>query len=96
MAKSLTTMTQEKKSSTVEMSRSALFSYMDQYDTDVQTQIMPEAISPEPVVILYLNEKNAIKNTIVCILRTGNEGFYPSFSAGANNHRASGTAGCRP
>jgi len=48
MAKSLTTITQEKKSSTVEMSRSALFNYMDQYDTDVQTQIREEPIAPQP------------------------------------------------
>jgi len=48
MAKALTTMTQEKKSQTVEMSRSALFSYMDQYDTDVQTQVREEPIAPTP------------------------------------------------
>jgi serine/threonine protein kinase len=48
MAKDLTTMTQEKKASTVELSRSALFNYMDQYDTDVQTEVLDEPIAPEP------------------------------------------------
>ncbi len=48
MAKSLTTVTQEKKSQTVEMSRSALFNYMDQYDTDVQTAVREEPIDPKP------------------------------------------------
>jgi serine/threonine protein kinase len=48
MAKSLTTIAQEKKASTVELSRSALFNYMDQYDTDVQTEILEEPISAEP------------------------------------------------
>ena len=48
MAKDLTTMTQEKKANTVELSRSALFNYMDQYDTDVQTEVLAEPISPEP------------------------------------------------
>ena len=48
MAKDLTTITQEKKANTVELSRSALFNYMDQYDTDVQTDILAEPILPTP------------------------------------------------
>lgn len=48
LAKALTTMTQEKRANTVELSRSALFNYMDQYDTDVQTEVMPEPITPAP------------------------------------------------
>lgn len=48
MAKALTSVSEEKKSNTVKLSRNELFSYMDQYDTDVQTSLMPEPLMPSP------------------------------------------------
>lgn len=74
LAKALTTMTQEKKSNTVELSRSALFSYMDQYDTDVQTEIMPEPIVPEPPN--PVPERKERDKEYDCLYFTdGNDGF---------------------
>ncbi len=74
MAKALTAVTQEKKAQTVEMSRSALFNYMDQYDTDVQTSIMPEPIAPHPSE--PVPERKARDKEYDCLYFTnGEDGF---------------------